>query len=126
MLKHHFFIDKYDWEVYIFYYVEANNKLELNEFIYTLGYDLSEDINNVTELINCGYCYTNFRDKVSILIVGISSDINQMCNTIVHELNHLESHIEEYYSIDSNSEEACYLMGNLAQEVSTYLNYFTN
>lgn len=125
MLRQHFFIDKYDWEVFIFYYVESIHKFELCDFLNSFGYtNVLDDFNLIIGVVNGGYCYTNYRDKRSILIVNITESSEQMCNTVVHELNHLESHIEEYYEIDSYSEEACYLMGELAQRVSQFLNNF--
>lgn len=125
MLKQHFYIDEYSWEIYAFYCVEPIHRIELYSFLDTLGYlSIVGDISTVAGLLNGGYCYTNYRDKRSIIVVNIAENLEQFCNTIVHELNHVGSHIEEYYRIDSHGEEACYLIGYLAQKVSEFLSFF--
>lgn len=124
MLTQHFFIENYDWEVYAFYYVESIHRIDIYKYLERLNYlNIIEDIDKIVRLQNGGYCYTNFTDRRSLMLVNVAENNEQMCNTIVHELNHLSSHIEEYYRIDSHSEEACYLIGSLAQRVFHFLNY---
>lgn len=124
MLTQYFFIEDYDWSVHAFYYVEPIDRYKLIHIFKKFNYNnVVPDINMIVSVTNGGYCYTNYSDKRSIMVVNKASNSSQMHNTIVHELNHLSSHIEEYYNIDPHSERASYLIGGLAQVVYNFLNH---
>jgi len=68
----------------------------------------------LTRGINSGFTYTNSDIHTSILVVNVSSSVDEYINTFNHEKNHVEMHICEEYDIDPYSEEAAYLSGELA------------
>lgn len=68
-----------------------------------------------------GFTHTDFQKKRSIVGISFSSSREQMFNTLVHELKHVQSHICSYYNIAEDSEPAAYLIGYLAQKTYKYI-----
>lgn len=125
MLIQYINVLNYDWRVYVFYNVSTVYRSYLVNSLKFIGYsNIIKDIDPMLNLYNSGYCYTNFNDKTSIIIVNRTTSREETFNTIVHEINHLSSHIEEYYKIDPHGEEACYLIGDLAQQIFHFLSDF--
>ena len=55
------------------------------------------------------------------MIIGKTTSKKEFINTIVHEANHLQSHIATVYNLDEKGEEVCYLIGTI---VETMYNVF--
>ena len=64
-----------------------------------------------------GLTYSNVRERVSVLAVGYDDDKASMVNTVGHELLHVVAHVCEEYGIDMLSEEPCYIMGRLCEDM---------
>ena len=64
--------------------------------------------------LNTGICYSS-PSKQSIIVIAKTSSPNEFMSSLAHEQKHLCSHIEQFYHIDSNSEEAAYLAGDVAK-----------
>lgn len=117
MLKQYFTIPKYNWEVYVYYYVTC---YYLNEILFklrTLGCSekLLEDayINMASCKLNTGITYSN-NNNTSLIVISKTSTPSQFMNSLFHEQYHLVSHIIEKFNIDYSSEEAAYLAGFIA------------
>lgn len=113
-----FTIPKYDWEVSVYYYTDS--------------YDIDTIISKMTELraksiyiddarenmekdkLNTGICYSS-PSKHSIIVIAKTSSPDEFMSSLAHEQKHLCSHIEQFYDIDSFSEEAAYLAGSVAK-----------
>ena len=61
-----------------------------------------------------GFCYSNFANRCSVIVVHKASSIGEFINTFEHEKNHLEMHICEALDINPYSEEAAHFSGDLA------------
>jgi len=48
-----------------------------------------------------------------MLVISDTSSPRQFMDSFIHEIRHLESHIEQAYDIDPYSEEAAYLAGHI-------------
>lgn len=70
---------------------------------------------------NQGFTYTDSTKRKSIVGVGFYTSQQQLLNTLIHELKHVQSHICSYYNVDEDSEDAAYLIGYLAQKTYCYL-----
>lgn len=64
-----------------------------------------------------GFTYANYFTQSSVMFIGKPSSFDQLLNTIAHESRHLQQYIADYYGIDQNSEDVCYLLGNLVQKI---------
>jgi len=77
MIRQHFYIEDYDWEVLVYYntgVLNANEILSALEeigvslFDYTVAYDnlLSRDLNK-------GLCYSNYKKHKSVIVISDTS-----------------------------------------------------
>ena len=119
MIGQSFYIDKYDWQVVVLYEVSYNNKTyvinmlkqicEDEELIRKANYNLN------IRSYNTGFTYSDLDKQRSIIVIGKTTSTREMVNTIVHEANHLKSHIATAYNIDEKGEEVCYLIGGIVK-----------
>ena len=66
---------------------------------------------------NTGFTQSNYKKKVSIVGISLSTSCEQFINTMIHELRHVVDDICKYYNIDLDSEDAAYLTGYLIQKM---------
>ena len=67
--------------------------------------------------LNHGITFSNTQLRTSIIVIGKTSNASQFVNSFVHEISHLTNHIARTYHLDLNSEEVCYISGDIAQEM---------
>ena len=60
--------------------------------------------------LNTGFTITNDFYKTTIVGINYTSSVRELISTIVHEGEHIMSHICKYYKVDTNSEQAAYLL----------------
>lgn len=104
-----------------------------------IGYD-EEDVDeicNALEVIGCevdallearrhlakdsderGLTYSNVRLRQSVVAIGRSPSHASMANTIGHELFHVVAHVCGSDGIDIQSEEPCYIIGELCEKIT--------
>ena len=117
MIHFDIIFEKYDWMVEVYIILEhANNERILNSLDYMKCPEKIKEQaeENLHSGVNSGFTYTNPELHKSILVVNVSSSVDEYINTFNHEKNHVEMHICEEYDIDPYSEEAAYLSGELA------------
>jgi hypothetical protein len=119
MIVQKFYIDKYDWQVVVLYEVGYRNK----DYVI----DMLKEICNKESIINqakanlnldkynTGFTYSDLDERCSLMVIGKASSNRETVNTIVHEANHLKSHIATKYNIDEKGEEVCYLIGGIVR-----------
>lgn len=66
---------------------------------------------------NSGFTYTNSNKHESTIVINKYSNIYQLINIIAHESRHLQQHIANYYQVDQNSEDVCYLLAYIVQKI---------
>lgn len=119
MINIEFNIDKYDWKVYLYLDVdESNAEFILNKLSelhcnYSRALAACKVISD--DYMNKGFTYTNYPIQTSLIIICKADNTGQCINTIVHEINHLKSHIANRYNLSETSEEVSYLCGNIAE-----------
>lgn len=113
-----FTIPKYKWNVSVYYYTDNYDVDTVLSTMKSLGAReiyLSDARENMEQdKLNTGICYSS-PSKQSIIVIAKTSSSAEFMNSLAHEQKHLCSHIEQFYHIDSNSEEAAYLAGNIAE-----------
>lgn len=128
MLKQYFVIPKYNWKVYVYYYVTC---YYLNEILTKLrsmgctGKYLEDAYRNMSSCqLNSGITYSNNTQKHSLMVISSTSTPAQFMNSLLHEQYHLIEHIVEKYNINPFSEEAAYLAGFIGQKMYPKVKYF--
>lgn len=113
-----FTIPKYRWSVSVYYYTDSYDVDTIIDSMKSLGarnmYLEDARENMEQDKLNTGICYSS-PSKQSIVVIAKTSSPEEFMNSLAHEQKHLCSHIEQFYNIDSNSEEAAYLAGNIAE-----------
>lgn len=122
------YLENYDWLIKVFYVTkELNPDLILNELdeidcpaeIFYQAAELLE-----SENLNAGLTYTDVRKHVTFVVIGQAECPKEFMSTYVHETGHTACHIAEYYSIDLQSEDYQYLVGDIALEMFDYAKEF--
>lgn len=119
MIGQKFYIDKYDWQVVVLYEVSYNNK----DYVINMLKQICEDDELVEKAkanlnlrtYNTGFTYSDLDKQRSLIVIGKTTSGRELVNTIVHEANHLKSHIATAYNIDEKGEEVCYLIGGIVR-----------
>lgn len=120
-VRQQFKMDKFNWDITIYYTVDEDQKIEIMKTLKKLGctYDTTCSIAKNLEKAskNTGFAYSNYKNQCSILVIHKASSIGEFINTLEHEKNHLEMHICEALDINPYSEEAAHMSGDLAQMI---------
>mgnify|MGYP000285446486 FL=1 len=113
-----FTIPKYKWEVCVYYYTDSYDIDTIIEKMESLGarkvYLEDARENMEQDKLNTGICYSS-PSKQSLIVIAKTSSPDEFMSSLAHEQKHLCSHIEQFYDIDSFSEEAAYLAGSVAK-----------
>lgn len=121
MIHRSFVLEKYDWRIHSFFVVTHYDVEIIMETLWNVGCDgdnAKRAFNNLSSgSINNGLTYSNPNLKQSVIVIGLSSDASEFCNSFVHEITHLGKHIGRYIGMNPNGEEVCYLCGEIAQEL---------
>lgn len=112
-------MDKFDWDILIYYTVDDSKKEEIINKLHEMGCDQEtmESIKRNLEKasLDTGFTYSNFVKRCSIVVIHKASSVGEFINTFEHEKNHLEMHICEALDINPYSEKAAHMSGDLAQ-----------
>lgn len=118
-MRQNFKINKYNWNVIIYYTVNDDEKKEVIDMLKGINCD-SRTIESIKDNmdkaeLDTGFAYSNYDKQISIVVIHKASSIGEFINTFEHEKNHLEMHICEALDINPYSEEAAHMSGDLAQ-----------
>lgn len=111
-------LDKFDWYVECFITTDntyvADIICKLNQ-IGCSDHILEKAQNILYNQYDSGFAYSNSKNHKSIMVINMSTSMDEFVNTYNHEKNHIEMHICDELNIDPYSEEAADLSGYLAQ-----------
>ena len=119
MIIQRFYIDKYDWQVVVLYEVGYCD----TDYVIGILSQICNDKNTIKTAFknvsngnpNTGFTYSDLSECRTLMVIGKTTSNYELINTIVHEANHLQSHIATAYNIDEKGEEVCYLIGNIVK-----------
>lgn len=118
-IRQHLKMEKYDWDVYIYYTVDEGQKSEILTKMYEMGCDgkvltsIKTNLENAAE--DTGFTYSSYSKRCSVLVIHKASSVGEFISTFEHEKNHLEMHICEALDINPYSEKAAYMSGEIAK-----------
>lgn len=121
MIHQPFYLEQYDWTVSVWY---AKSKYNLAGVATDLNWLECPDrlFNEAISLMqrgefNCGFTYSNYDKRESVVVVGLANSPEQYANSVAHECGHLAVQIAEADNIDFHSEQFCYLIGKIAEKM---------
>lgn len=121
MLRQDIHIEKYDWDVVVFYAVTSYNMTAVMAALRWADCS-SRDIHHAYDMImsrgmNVGFTYSNRKERRTVMVVSLSSSAAEYCNSIAHERTHLAMNIAEAMGMNPWGEEVCYLVGDVAAKM---------
>lgn len=124
MIKATITLPKYGWRVHAYIAVSSYYTDEILKGMEQLGASekhLADAYDNLSSgQLNNGLTYTSSEKRETIWVVALTSSAREFMDSVVHEIRHLEQHIANECGINENSEEACYLCGDIAYRLFPY------
>ena len=121
MMRREIYLPKHEWSIVCFIGYHPHDADEICHALSDIGCNgnpLSEAYEHLTkESKDRGLTYSNLSERRSVLAIGECESDDSIINTIGHELLHVVSHICEQDGIDMLSEEPCYIMGSLCEQL---------
>lgn len=119
MIKQSFNIDKYGWQVIVLYEVDDSDTSDVISMLKLFGADTNvirvACDNIINNKFNNGFTYSDLNKHKTVIVIGKATSKEELINTIVHEANHLQSHIATRFNLDEKGEEVCYLIGGIVK-----------
>ena len=121
MILQTIYLKKYDWNVLVFYGVDDLYTDVILSELEAIGCD-EEDLKSSEELLNSkkynvGLTVSSFREKSSVVIIGVTDSPEEFNSTYDHEKGHLAMHISSALHIEPFSEEYQYLTGEIGKQL---------
>ena len=115
----------YGWIVYCFFNTKPYDSDTILGYLRSFGCKGNDFVSAKRNLENGrkneGLTYSNYERRVSVLVVGEASSLDELMNSSAHEIDHLSKHIAQASGIDLMSEEASYIVGDITQKLYTVL-----
>lgn len=119
MIKQKFRLDRFDWEITIFYAVHGYYVEDIMHDLKRIGIrgkKLAKAEENLTSgEINSGLTYVN--NGEAVCVIGVASSAAQYMDSIVHEVMHLCKFIGKAEGLDPYGEEVCYIGGEIGRKM---------
>lgn len=77
---------------------------------------IDEIYNKIGYAYDSGFTYSNPNYRISIVGINSQTSREELINTLVHEADHVQAAICDYYHISLITEEAAYLIGDIIKE----------
>ena len=119
MIRKAITLHDYNWDIYAYFSVTTYYIDEIMELLWRVGVDSSNAEraykNMSSGQLNTGLCYSNYKDRCSVIVVAKTTNASEFLNSLTHEVTHACVHIAKYRGIDIESEEFAYLVGDLCE-----------
>ena len=111
-----------DWYVTIFYDVRTQDADRILNAMCHMGC-AGRHLQKAERLLrsgvpNEGLTYTNPHLRESVIAVGHASSPLELCNTLLHEVDHLQVAICKADGLRTDGEDAAYLMGDITEAIA--------
>lgn len=127
MIKFNLYLAKYDWLIRMYVAVTQYYTEEIIDSLKMIGCSRREmkkaESALVRNTLNEGLCYSNVLERVSVIVIRKTSSPDELMDSLVHEITHVTMHMVEEYNIDPQSEEPCYIAGDLAKAVFPHVSH---
>lgn len=124
MIRAKITLPKYRWKVHVYIAVSeyyTDEILTKMEGLNASESNIADAYDNLTSgQLNNGLTYTNSEKRETIWVVALTSSAREFMDSFVHEIRHLEQHIANECGLDQDSEEVCYLCGDIAYRLFPY------
>lgn len=121
MFRQRIHIQKYDWDVTVFYESDRWNASTILRELNNIGVDdktyflASENLKG--GYMDTGLTYTNMDARKSVIVLSKTSSKAEFANTWFHEVIHCAVHIARANGLDFEGEPMAYVGGELARSM---------
>lgn len=127
MIRQEIYLERaHGWRVTCYY---AVTHYEVDEILRTLAEAGADDksLDRAYENLssgnpNCGICYTG--DGESVLVVTVTTNVEEFADSIDHEKHHLATQIADVLGLDLKGEEVCYLAGEIGRKMHPIVSHY--
>ena len=121
MLRQRIYVQKYDWEVVVFYESGRHDAPDILREMDEIGVDEYTYIKASNNLRmghkNTGLTFSNPKARTSVIVLSCTSSKAEFANTWFHELIHCSMHIARENGLSPYGEAVAYVGGDLAREM---------
>jgi len=120
MIQTGFWIGKRDWWIMASFNISGEKDLnEVYRALMACGCPDNEAQKACIVLSrkNSGYTFTDMEGQYTLMFASKADTPEQLFDTYDHELKHCVEHISSFYGVDSKSETAAYLQGEIAKKM---------
>jgi hypothetical protein len=119
MIRQHFRLDHYDWNITVYYSIHGYYVDEIMQHLERIGIkgkDAEQAYQNLSSgEVNKGLTFA--KNGEAIAVIGKASSAAQYADSIQHEVQHLSIFIADAEGIPLKSEEVCYMGGEIARKM---------
>ena len=122
MTTQHLSIEGY-WNVTVVYDVWPGDLPEVARLMRRAGASqkmIDEATDNLSGW-NAGYTLTAFGWEESIVFIGRATSLREFLNTVIHEVDHVQAHVADYYGVELGTEQAAYLQGYIGGRLLEFI-----
>lgn len=120
MIRQKFYLNKYSWEVFVYYAVSSHDAPEVYDTLIEIGcdgFDLDDAWYNLTSgESNIGLTYSNYRSRASVVVIAKTTSTEEFAKSWRHEMGHLATHIASAYRLNLKGEELQYIGDDIVGE----------
>lgn len=125
MIRATLYFPHIDWTVYTYIAVHEYYTYEILDKMRQIGASTDELVRahkNLTDgNLNGGITKSNYDIRKSVWVFELTTSAREFFNSAVHEIRHLQQHIANVLGLDENSEDVCYLSGDIAYALFPYI-----
>ena len=106
------------WTIILFVFVDYNRYDYIEDELINISapdYIVDEIYDKINNKYNSGFTYSNPDYKTSVVGINKTTSKSELLDTVIHEIDHVQGDICNYYKIELDSEPAAYLIGYLAK-----------
>ena len=120
MVKSGFHIGNRDWWVMLYFGIKGEDDLsEVYEALLFSGcpdYKAQRACMTLSQP-NKGYTFTDYNERFTLMFVSRTTSVDEMFDSILHEIKHIVEHVSTYYDLNPKEELAAYLQGEVGRQI---------
>ncbi len=118
MIRQKIHLDRYDWDITMYYAIHGYYVDEIIDNLVDIGIrgDRLEKARRLLEEGDINTGLTFVKNGKAVCVIGKASSANQYADSIQHEIMHLAVFISIAEGIPLESEEVCYIGGEIARK----------
>lgn len=129
MLRQKIHLREWDWTVYAYYSVAGHYYTdEIMDRLVSLGCrdrNLQRAYTNLSSgTVDTGLTYSNLLKRETVMVVGYASSGEELFNSLLHEMRHVEEHIAKASHIEPYGEPVAYLTGELGRQMYSCIGHY--